>query len=628
LTSTSRPWPFRFLLRVVVGAATIGALAGAMNWALEFSREVYARAYLITLLALGAAAGAALGALLLLAGRLIPERSRATLRIGRLEPSGPALSILRWIWISVVGAGLTALAAYLGSAPRFAPLLSREPRSAAVETSQPPNIILFSFDTVRPDHLGAYGYRRAISPVFDRLAASGAIFRRCIAASSWTIPSHAAILTGRAPSHIGAGLVARGSRGRISLPPEAMTLGEILRPAGYHTAAFIGGATMGSIFGFDQGFDIFNDRLPQFISAAHDRVFFARPIRRLLNIEPAQFLRPLDPPTTALSNYLYLEAQELPSDLQVSFMKGAKRFDNNAAEVNQKVSAWLDRRPPHPFFLFVHYFDAHDPYEPPPEFTPPGYDPSLGFILRNGIAERVLNGGAALTAAERENLIAAYDGEIASLDRRFGELLERLRAEGALENSIIAVVSDHGESFGEHGLIFHGHHLYDDLTHAVLILQGKGIAPGRIEDSTVSGVDVAPTLLDLAGVDLPGSMEGRSLRSSLEGKPAEAKPVFSEVFGHTMNELEWEAFAHTRFSVEMGGLKMIREPGASIQLFDMTKDPAEASDLSAARPEAVARLSAILDEYLRSSARPGPGGEDRMSDEALEKLRGLGYIQK
>ena len=136
------------------------------------------------------------------------------------------------------------------------------------------------------------------------------------------------------------------------------------------------------------------------------------------------------------------------------------------------------------------------------------------------------------------------------------------------------------------------------------------------------------TLLDLAGVDLPGSMEGRSLRSSLEGKPAEAKPVFSEVFGHTMNELEWEAFAHTRFSVEMGGLKMIREPGASIQLFDMTKDPAEASDLSAARPEAVARLSAILDEYLRSSARPGPGGEDRMSDEALEKLRGLGYIQK
>jgi arylsulfatase A-like enzyme len=543
-----------------------------------------------------------------------------------IRSGSTAIKLLRWSVVVAIGSGLAILAAYLGSAPRFSGLLSHEPRGGSAGDSSPPNVILISLDTVRPDHLGAYGYGRALTPSFDGLAAKGVLFRRSVAASSWTIPSHAAVLTGVPPSHIGPGLVSRGRRGTVHLPPEAVTLAEVFRTARYHTAAFIGGATMGSVFGFDQGFDLFNDRLPPSLSTGADRIFLARPIRRLLNIDPPSFLRFLDPPFILVSNFLYDESHSLPSDLHVSFMKGVKRFDNSASEVNHKVFSWLDHRPPRPFFAFIHYFDAHDPYDPPPPFAPAGYDPAPSFIMKNGVAERVLNGRGPLTSSERDHLVAGYDGEIASLDHHLGVLLDRLRAEGVLDNAVIAVVSDHGESFGEHGLVFHGHHLYDHLTRSVLLLSGRGVPQGRTEDGPAAGIDVAPTLLDLAGLDRPGSVQGRSLRPLLEGKTIDQAPLFSELLGRTMSAPDWEAFRHTRFSVEFSGLKIIRESDGPTRLFDLAADPDESTDLAAVRTADVERLSRLLADYLSRVAAPRPEEEGEAAEEALESLRGLGYI--
>jgi arylsulfatase A-like enzyme len=618
----------RFFVRVAVWSATLGALAAALNWEIAFSTQPYARAYLVVLLGLGALAGAAAAALTLaarIAARRLPTFA-SVLAIGSLPAR--ARTALRWAWVLVVGAGLTALAGYLGSAPRFAPLLSLEPRGRAVDASQPPNVILFSFDTVRPDHLGAYGASARVSPNFDALAGNGTIFTRCVAASSWTIPSHAAIFTGRAPSHIGGHVVLQSRGGDVSLPKEAITLAEIFRAAGYHTAGFIGGHTLSAAFGFDQGFEVFNDGMPPSISSLADRIFLARPIARWTRAAPRRLLKLVDPILLAVSNYLYSEAHTLPPEVKVAYTRGERRFANRADEVNQKVSAWLDRRPPRPFFLFVHYFDAHDPYDPPAPYAPAGADRSLGFILSNGIAERVLTGRGPLTESERSGLIADYDGEIAFLDHQFGLLMERLKVEGALDNAIVAAVSDHGESFGEHGLVFHGHFLYDDLTRMVFLLQGRGVPAGRREEMPVSGIDVAPTLLDLAGVEPPGTFEGRSLRPLLAGRPMEGRPVFSEIFGRLRNWEAWDVFRRTLFSVEAGGLKLIRDTKGKTELFDLPVDPGEAVNLAAGRPADVARLEALLSDYTSRAAPAPPDSDERLSDDALEGLRGLGYIQK
>jgi len=612
-------------LTIAAGAATVGALAGAVNWAVGFTSSSFARSYLAALVVLGGAVGFAAGLAIAAALMLVVGRGP---RGSSLKRRTALPGALRRAWAALLGIGLAAAAAYLGSAPRFAPRLSEGPPGAAAEASQRPNVILVSLDTVRPDHLGAYGYPRPVSPNFDALAATGTLFRRCVAASSWTIPSHAAILTGTAPSHIGASVVFQSGGGDVRLPEEAVTLAEVFRSAGYHTAAFIGGATMRAVFGFDQGFDIFNDRMPPSLSGSADRIFLGRPVRRLLGLPPARFLRFLDPPFLAASNFLYAESQALPSERYVAIMKEARRYSNNADEVNQKVFAWLDRRPSRPFFLFVHYFDPHDPYEPPPEFQPPGYDASAGFILKNGLAERVLNARGALTPSERETLLAGYDGEIAAMDHHFGLLLDRLRAEGALDNAVTAVVSDHGESFGEHGLVFHGHDLYDDLLRSVLVLSGPGVPRGRVEALPVAGMDVAPTLLDLAGLDRPGAAEGRTLGPLLSGQRLDPVPLISEVFGRTLHWPAWEVFRKTRFSVEKDGLKLIRDSRGSTLLFDLASDPGELADLAASRPEAVAALSALLDAYVARSARAPADEGAAPGEEALENLRGLGYIQQ
>ncbi|HZE90038.1 MAG TPA: sulfatase, partial [Verrucomicrobiae bacterium] len=514
--------------RVIAAAGTCGALGAAANWAAAFGDEPYARAYLVVLAGAGGAAGAAIGLLAVALLRIGAGRSGAVRRaLSALDAAGGLRRAVRWVWVALVGLSLAALAAYLGSAPRFAPLLSSQPRHRAGGAG-PPNVILVSFDTVRPDRLGAYGASPTPSPRFDALAGEGAIFTRCIASSSWTIPSTASIFTSRAPSHIGGHLVFQSQGGDVSLPEEVVALPEIFHGAGYRTAGFIGGHPLSAAFGFDQGFDDFNDGMAPSLSVRWERIFFARSLARVAPGLPRGACRLLDGPLLAASNYLHAERHVPLTPLQQEMAGGERRFANRADEVNQKVFAWLDRRPPSPFFLFVHYFDPHDPYDPPDGYPRSGGDPRLGYIIANGLAARVLNGHGALTDAERSALLADYDGEVAFMDHQLGLLMDRLREEGALDDAIVAIVSDHGESFGEHGLVFHGHYLYDDLTRIVLLVRGRGVPAGASLREPVAGADVAPTLLELAGLAAPGSFEGRSLVPILRGGSLPPRPIVSE----------------------------------------------------------------------------------------------------
>jgi arylsulfatase A-like enzyme len=608
---------------------TLGAFAGLANWIWQFTDTDLARAYLVSLLVLGGLAGfvgAGVAGLLWMGLRkLFPRLAE---RIASVAGSRRRLgALLPRAWAVTMGLGLAILAAYLGSAPRFAGLLTTDPRDAVREAAGPPNVILISLDTTRADHLGAYGYPGSISPSFDALAAGGTLFTRSIATSSWTSPSHASFFTGIAPSHIGASFAHMSTRRWIKLPAGAMTLAELFKGSGYHTAAFIGGPTLRAFFGFDQGFDIYDARRAHYISARSNDIFFARRIRWLLNIPRHRYLRFLDPPFLALANYLHDEGYRPSTDLNARMSDGAKRWDIDAEEVNHKAFRWLDRRPPSPFFLFVHYFDPHDPYEPLPPFLPEGYDPAAGFINQTGLMEAVLKDGEKITPEEARAIVPGYDGEIARMDHHMGRLLDRLDEERYLENSIVAVVSDHGEAFGEHGLIFHGHHLYEGLTRMAFLLAGRGIPAGRVEDLPVSGIDLAPTLLDLAGLSVTGAFEGRSLRPLLEGDTMEPVPLFAEVFGGRRNFPEWEAFAEGRVSVEMEGFKMIRDLAGEVRLYDIRRDPGETDNIVASRADVSERLSRLIDGYLARAATAEEPDPEKPPQELIDSLRGLGYVE-
>jgi len=616
------------LLRWGAGGVTLGGLVALLNFAAGFRDTDYGRAFLAVLLALWCTAGllAAVAARVLLAlfrgGRPHRPYSGAEGAGGR----GPWGVALTRTWVVASGLGLAALAAYLGSAQRFAGFISEGPRNPAAEAAGPPNVILISLDTTRPDHLGAYGAKSGVSPSFDALAARGALFTHAVATSSWTVPSHASFFTGMAPKHLGPPFGHRAERVWVKLPERATTLAEILRERGYHTAGFIGGPTMQRWFGFGQGFDIYSDQRPVYLSAHSNEIFGARPVRRLLNIPPYRFLRFLDPPFVSLVNFLHDERYGPTSDLRTELMGGAIQWSLKADEVNHRVYRWLDRRPRRPYFLFVHYFDPHDPYEPPPEVTPPGFDPRAGFMSYNGLLKAVLKKRRQITESERDMLTAGYDAEIAWMDRQLGLLLRRLEDEGDLRNAVIAVVSDHGECFGEHGLLFHGHQLYGELTRAAFMLSGRGVPEGlRVEDP-VSGIDLAPTILDLAGLDVSWGAEGRSLVPLLSGGSVEPVPLFSEVFGGRMELPDWEAFAGERVSVEWEGMKLISAIDGQRELFDLRSDPGETANLAASQPETVARLQGWIDAYL-SRAAPGAGEKgEAPPEDVLESLRARGYI--
>lgn len=605
--------------------ASLGAVVAVLNFATGFRETDYGRSFLVALLTiwcgLGLAAGFSAAAIATLA-----RRGGG----GRREPAAAARrswgAALVRAWVVASGLGLAALAAYLGSAPRFSGFISDAPRSPAAEAAGPPNVVIVSLDTTRSDHLGAYRYARGTSPSFDALASRGALFTRAVATSSWTVPSHASFFTGMAPLHLGPPFGPREHRSWVKLPGRATTLAEIFREAGYHTAGFIGGPTLQKWFGFDQGFDVYADRGPVSLSARSHRIFGAETVQGLLGIPRHRYLRFLDPPFVRMVNFFHDERYEPASDLRAELMGGDIRWSLKADEVNHRVYRWLDRRPPRPYLLFVHYFDPHDPYEPPPETMPPGFDLRGAFITQNGLLESVLKNGRRITARERENLIAGYDAEIAWMDRQLGELLARLEAEGDLKNALIAVVSDHGEAFGEHGLLFHGHHLYGELTRAVFLLAGRGAPEGLRVDEPVSGIDLAPTILALAGLDVAWGAEGRSLAPLLSGGSVEPAPLFSEVFGGRLSLPDWEAFAAERISVEWEGMKLIYEIGGSSRLYDLRSDPGETVDVAFSRPEVAASLQALVDNYLAFGG--SPSGEDAEAPpvEVLESLRALGYV--
>lgn len=464
-------------------------------------------------------------------------------------------------------AAVVAIALSLGASP-FAI------RGVEVQRNAPaagaPNIILISIDSLRADHLHSYGYGRATSPNLDALAAEGTSFETVISPTSWTLPAHMTLLTSLPPEKHG--VITNRFRLSSSIP----TLPEKLQRAGYTTAGFVSATYLDGLFGFSRGFDEYDDYT-------------------LLRVAGEKSRR-------AMTAHL----------------------------VANRAVDWLDARakqPPaaarQPFFLFLHFFDVHYDYNPPPPYSRM-FDRayrgrSTGELddIRPGAAPRDVN-----------HAVALYDGEIAWVDANIGRILARLRAQGLDRNTIVAVTADHGEEFLDHGQAGHFKTLYDEVVRVPLIVRYPGhVAAGRRVAGQVRLMDVGPTLFSLAGVRLPRAHIETAARSlACFVRPAAAKPVPAlPAFGDLQGEIA---------SLRTADAKLIRNLRThEEEFYDLTRDPRERHNVEPASDagsdphhDEVAALRAMLEQW-RASNNGTDADAATLDEEDKAGLKSLGYMQ-
>lgn len=417
----------------------------------------------------------------------------------------------------------------------------------------PPNILLISIDALRADHLSCYGYDRHTSPVLDGLAAQGTRFSRAFVNTHGTPPSHTTLLSSLYQESHRVGIDSASAAGR-SIPSGVEMVQEIFAGAGWHTLAVTGGGFMSSKYGFSRGFEEYFDR--------------------------------------------------------------ARTIDQGAKILSKHLRPLL--RDDRPVFAFLHTYQVHSPYSPPVGFRQLFGETEGSIKATSGNLLKILRDETrVLTREDFEHLEALYDGEIRYTDEVLGRLLASLEAIGFLDNAVVVVTSDHGEEFGEHGGVLHGGKLFEELLHVPLIISGAGIDRGIVDPSLVSLVDIAPTLLSLAGLEIPDAMEGRSVFD----RPASEQFQDQRVFAQYGNQL---------YCVRTPRWKLIqRTSNQRVKLFDLHRDPGEQRNLSARRPDLSAALLAELEEWRvgRPQLDLGSRRDVELSEEMVEELRVLGYVE-
>ena len=413
-------------------------------------------------------------------------------------------------------------------------------RVSAAPAGPPPNVFLVTVDTLRADHVGCYGYTGVKTPAIDSLAKDGIRFASAFTPVPVTNSSHASIMTGLYPSSHGV------TDFGVALSATHVTWAALLQKRGYVTAAFIGAVVLDSKTlapGFDQGFDYY-DNFPPHSGKGH------------WDVE-----------------------------------------ERRGMEVAQHAEKWLDR--PHseqslttlsgsPKFVWVHLYDPHDPYEPPPPYS----------------------------ETYHNNL---YDGEIAYADHALGDFLAYLRRRGWYDNSLIVLVGDHGEGLGEHKEQTHGIFLYDATLHVPLIIKlPQQRQAGKLVSAQVRTIDILPTVLGLLGVSTSEAMDGASLQPLLAGAGQEGeRPLFAETdyplhFG-------WAPLRCVR--ADQG--KLIQAPRP--EYYDLRSDPGELHNLYSSSPPPQQKLQALLSEHpaktnggkVSTANAQLPDPKDRIEEENL-----------
>jgi arylsulfatase A-like enzyme len=406
-----------------------------------------------------------------------------------LPQAASPLSPTRRQFLLGATAGIAAVA--LGTHAGLAVAERRALARLVRPTARMPNVLLIVLDTVRAQSMSLYGYSRPTTPNLERLATQGTLFTRAIAPSSWTLPSHASMFTGRFPHEYAYGWA-------VPVATRHPFLAEILYDAGYTTAGFVANTIYcGRQYGLQRGIVHYEDYRVT-VGQALDYTSFG----------------------VAATDSLGL----------IERFGSYRNFGRKSAEqVNRDFLRWLSVETRRPFFAFLNYFDAHDPYLPPASF-------GLQFanhVPRGFVTEKLARD---LTGEGLRELRDAYDGSIAYLDHQLGTLFEGLAALGVLDDTVVVITSDHGEQFGEHHLIGHGNCLYRSLIHVPLLLLWPGQIPRALTVREPVGLtDVPATMIELAGIPRTTDLPGRSLARYWHGSTARPEAtVYSEV------DVDWD----------------------------------------------------------------------------------------
>jgi len=428
------------------------------------------------------------------------------------------------------------------------------------KSTAPQYVFLIVIDTCRADHLSCYGYEHPTTPGIDLLASNAVRFSHAISQSPWTLPSVASLLTSTYPSIHGAtGTIKEGFHRLEHGTPAAL----ILQREGYLTQAFINNSFFYPGFGLNAGF-------------------------------------------TGYDNFRCSNSQI-----------------RNAGETCRLAVDWLERvmgEDKKRIFLFLHLFDPHLDYAPPPpfqsKFIPPGIETSFsGPVSLDTVTAIGREGGT--TLGNLTYIISQYDGEIAYCDHVLGSFFEQLKRIGLYEEALIILTSDHGEEFLEHRGLDHGHTLFDELIHVPLIIKMPGSEKaGNVIPNQVRLIDVMPTIFDILRLSLPDDFKGRSLLPLIrEGESGTDLPAFSEAL----------LYGAEKKSLRDRGYKFIFNPsGRQHLLFDLSGDPQEQNNLSGSMPGKSTKMLSQLKGFLAEDHAPGKKVD--LDKETLENLRSLGYL--
>ena len=433
-----------------------------------------------------------------------------------------------------------------------------------------PNVILVSLDTLRAEDLSLYGSKLPTSPNMERLfGREGAVLENVVSPATETVHGHMAMLNGVQPC------AARRFEGDWSkLLPGVRSLAEVLAAAGYRTASFNENGMIRVASGFDRGFDTYiQDSRPE------------------ESMESGHMAR---------------------GHIEDTFSKGI---------------AWIDRHREESFFLFLHTYQVHNPYDPPERHV-------RAFPVPAGASE-----------AERD--LAAYRAEIAYADEQLARVFAALEAADLEERTLVVVTSDHGDEFGEHGRRYHGANLVSEVLHVPLMLRGPGVPAGKRHAPMVGLQDLAPTLIEMLGLAVPAEMDGVSFASGLTGTgTAPVREVFSQAevpFCVNYQGVD-QTWLPPSSSITRWPLRLVcsrRADGVVHEAFDLVADPGETKDLYGADPARFAELLARLDALPASCAERAaarrsngvggapvaPAAPEADDPQRLEKLRTLGYLQ-
>jgi arylsulfatase A-like enzyme len=462
-----------------------------------------------------------------------------------------------------------------------------------------PNVVLVTFDTTRADHIGHLGYERHTTPNLDLLAKQGLTYTRAYSTSSWTAPSHASIFTSLLPSQHGSHAMLGQAVDKINpIRPSVPMLAELLKAAGFATAGFVGAPYVSSIFGFARGFDVYDDQ-----------------------------------------------------------WEGSHRVSR---DVNEKALAWLNDEAIEPFFLFVHYYDPHAPYNPDPELTYPFSSPSQDDLMRyrEFLPDEYKRQKRAQPIDEKfvAGIIDLYDQEIYATDYSFGQLAAKLREIGAWDKTLLIVTSDHGEDFGDRisrdvqlfdkqisrneVLWGHGNTPYHSQCHVPLVIRlPAGKLQGTVVDNPVSNADIFTTLVHYLQIAPPAGVAGEDLLSyaAHRGPPPDTMAMAERYLP------DWYAVTFWKGSFELLELtSTLVGTGVGIQDVPSPHPQSRASprgatslDVAPSKTEMVSQMRVALDAYrlrrggisVDSIQRPLSDDEAAQQEELRGKLKALGYAQ-